>query len=141
MTQEEFLIDTLEYYSVDPTRRCATIDGKCYYSPKNTITTGDGCAIGRHLPDMLKESLDVASHGNPITVYSLFTNVDHSHFLKDVPDILKSLDVEFLFRIQVLHDYNSNWHTEGLTNTGKEELRRTIIEFNLDENKFQKYIN
>lgn len=141
MTQEEFLLDTLEYYSLDTSRRCTNKDGRCYYSPKNAVTTGNGCAIGRHLPDALKEALDAASDGDGITVEALFTDGDYPHLHQGVPDLLKNLPVDFLYKVQRFHDGNQNWNSSGLTDDGKRWVKATILFLHMDENKFQKYLH
>lgn len=63
MTKLEFLEDTVKYYSENTNRRCVNnVIVGCYYSPENAgkIGISDGCAIGRHLKDSLKEKLDEA---------------------------------------------------------------------------------
>ena len=47
MTREEFLLDMLEYYTVNSTRRCIDTAGCCSYSAISKYT--EGCAIGRLL--------------------------------------------------------------------------------------------
>lgn len=141
MTQEEFLLDTLEYYTTDTSRRCVNTEGKCYYSPKNASTTGNGCAIGRHVPDQLKENMDMASNDKPVTVHSLFTDGQFSHLFDEFPAELKALGEPFLFRIQSLHDDPDDWSKAGLTDEGKISLHNIIVAFDMDENKFAKYIN
>src|SRR4051812_25883876 len=61
MTQKEFLLDTLEYYTTDVNRRCVSTHDACFYSAINAGKEGisDGCAIGRHLPsEEVKLQLD-----------------------------------------------------------------------------------
>lgn len=141
MTKEEFLLDTLEYYSSDLSRRCVSEDGKCYYSPKSTVTTGNGCAIGRHLPDQLKESMDVASNGNPVTIHSLFTSGEYCNLFDEFPQELKTLGEPFLMYTQWLHDDPIYWSKDGLTDAGRTELNRMIFAYDLNPDKFKKYIN
>lgn len=142
MTQEEFLLNTLEYYCADTSRRCISKDGGCLYSPKEAITTGNGCAIGRHLADNLKENLDTASvHGTPIRINQLFDEYRLEELLAQFPKELKDLKVDFLSSVQSFHDNFDYWCYSGLTEEGKTRLENMIARFNLNKEKFQKYLN
>lgn len=140
MTQEEFLLDTLEYYSADTSRRCLG-HGRCYYSPKGLATTGNGCAIGRWLPESLKESMDTAYDGNSLPVRLLFDSKEYSNFLSAFPDMLKLLSPVFLSAVQRLHDSDDNWSENGISDEGKKSAANLVKMFELDASKFHKYIN
>ena len=103
MTKEEFLIDTLEYYTTDTSRRCIQPNGNCYYNPKNAKgTKGEGCAIGRHLPEDLKQKLDTASElDGCISVNMLFGEKRFAKLLSEVPLPIKALGKDFLCQIQI----------------------------------------
>ena len=111
MTRLEFLEDTVKWYSENPDRRCFNHDGKCLYSPKNALnnTESTGCAIGIHLSPELASYLD--EH---------YTNSGVERVFEDLPDNLKELGVAFLSNIQYLHDIDSFWTKESLSERGKE---------------------
>lgn len=121
MTKEEFLKDTLDYYSTDPSRRCKK-DDVCAYSPK-TIQhpNSKGCAIGRHLSASLakkldKENLQVNSH---LIFYLL-------------PKKLQLLGQGFLQDVQDIHDIDKYWSESSISNLGKQEVLRIINTHNLN---------
>lgn len=111
MTKLEFLEDTVAYYSEDVNRRCRGAVN-CYYSPKNADKIGisEGCAIGRHLKDSLKEKLDDTEE----------SGVNTTVIFNKLPKKLRQLGQDFLTDIQILHDLQVYWNSKGLTKAGKE---------------------
>lgn len=95
----KFLEETLEYYKTH-TRAIKSRNKEngstiCTYIP----TEGnEGCAIGRHLSDVLKSHLNEAN--NPVSYNSVFDVL---------PDSLKELGQPFLIHVQTLHDTNDYW--------------------------------
>lgn len=134
MTNEQILLDALEYYTVDPVNRRCTDGGACYYSAKtiNKETTSEGCLIGRLLSPELAESID-AKYTKSIDV--IFSNGDF-----ELPDFINAGNAEFLAACQTLHDISSNWSDAGLSNIGKTEVRKIIYNYKLDASKFAKFL-
>lgn len=126
MTKEEFLLDTLEYYTADTTRRAVSETGFC------RLKTIDGrkCALGRFIPD---EIYDEAFE--KFTVGDLIEG-------RILNDEIIDLDKQFLIKVQGLHDLYGNWYTEkGITELGKYKLDEIIEGFHLDKSQFEKYLN
>lgn len=132
MTQTEFLLDTLQYYCEDTSRRCEK-DGRCKYHPSSiNHSNSEGCAIGRHLPEELALKCD--SDG-AIGVDIIFN---------ELPDNLRLLGRSFLDDIQCLHDVEIYWNTssgKGLLEAGQHRLKTIILNYALDETLFTEYLN
>lgn len=131
MTREEFLLDTLEYYSQDPSRRCFHTETRiCYYSPVNADNpNSEGCAIGRWLSPDLQLKLDNES----------YPGINTDDVFEQLPDNLQQLGQSFLSSVQSLHDGNS-WCQGGVINSNIYNLKRIIQNYELDYKKFEKYI-
>ena len=114
----EVLKETIQYYSQDPQgRRCVNGKGGCYYSPKTVgkEATSEGCAVGRLLPPELQEKLDRDYSGAGVSYDELF---------KTLPQEIQDLGQTFLLKLQMLHDLEENWNSEGLTETGEEYVKQ-----------------
>ena len=139
MTPEEFLKDTIDYYSTDINRRCVSSKGgSCVYSPKNAGKVGvsEGCAIGRHLTDETKELFDKYKGENigcP-DILDIFKSDEMRHHL---PIWMQKMDKYFLNRVQSLHDRTSSWDGKnGLSTTGKMRVNSIIENYKL---KMERY--
>ena len=120
MTREEFLIDTIQYYSANPLeRRCVDDYMLCTYTPNKPTT--QGCAIGRF---MTPEQQSLA---DKIIFLNEFFNNDNI-----MPAILKPLGLTFLHNVQRLHDKYEYWNNYGLTESGIREVNKIITTDNLD---------
>jgi hypothetical protein len=130
MTQTEFLLDMLKYYSEDTSRRCISDTNLCRYHP-STINhpTSEGCAIGRHLSKELAIELDQEVETDVMSVF---------HRL---PSELQTLGNTFLQDVQDLHDCVRYWFEEGLRDYGKEKLKRIIKRYELQEDLFTAYLS
>ena len=138
MTKEEFLLDMLDYYTVDPEgRRCSNSETGCYYSPE-TIgkTASEGCAIGRKLDREFANRLDEEYHEGVSISNQLLK--DHPNF----PEYMYKFDMNFLCMCQELHDMKYNWdfNFTGLSTVGKNLVKVIIQKFDLDKSKFEKYL-
>lgn len=135
MTQQEFLIDTLQYYLHDTTRRCVSKENnKCFYSPINANNkNSDGCAIGRHLNDDVQKNFD-------LLIGSSITHVLKKPDLKSkLPEFMQLFEPKFLTNIQAFHDDNKIWEINKLSEYGKFKLNEIIDDFNFDKSLFEKY--
>lgn len=96
MTNEELLQDTINYYWGHPERQCKSDKGTCSYSPitANKEATSEGCAIGRLLPEELKDKFDKEFSGS---------SIDEMMF-ELLPEELKHHEFDFLEGLQRLHD-------------------------------------
>lgn len=119
MTQEEFLLSTIEYYSADTNRRNKTPYVCCYFPLK---PNSEGCAIGRWLKPELAKELD--SMG--------YTAVKRQEVFNRLPIKLKKLTSSFLQDIQELHDYDSYWEESGLSKEGIEKVNQIIKNYKLN---------
>lgn len=127
-----FLLDTLEYYTTDPKRRCV-VNGKCRYSPVTLGMEGqsEGCAYGRKMTP--ENALKADSASNYITTILRF----NPEFL---PNWMQKVDDNIHRYIQKLHDYDDNWDKNGLTDKGKNELLSIIQMSELPKEPFKKYL-
>lgn len=124
MTREQFLLDTIKYYSKDTSRRCVS-EGKCTYSPKTLNKNSEGCAIGRWLDEDLKLELDVNAD-----------SVQCDEVFQRLPDWMKSLGKSFLNSVQVLHDEDDNWDS-GLSKEGEYKVNLIIDTYDLNIPKYE----
>lgn len=129
MTKEEFLLDTVEYYSRDTNRRCIKYNG-CYYSPSTAKKEGisEGCAIGRHLSPELQRKLDSFEN----------SGVEHDHIFQLLPSFLQKLDQEFLVDIQWFHDADKFWNSKESI---KNQMINIVDKHNLNIEMFKEYVN
>lgn len=109
------LNDTVEYYSENTKRRCQGEAGGCFYNPASVGLEhiSDGCAIGRWMTPVQKQSAD-AWLGGTVGVSELPPEL--------MPEKLKKYSIKFLSAIQNLHDSNLNWDERGLTRYGEREV-------------------
>lgn len=139
MTRQEFLLDTVKYYSEDTNRRCVMhVDGLpyCYYSPKyaQKVDISEGCGIGRKLSPEAQEAYD--SKGGPIG--QLFCSNSHKRM---APQWMQEMSVDFLIRLQSFHDSDPYWNkNEGLSEEGKLSLNYILYEYGLDKEVFLPYL-
>ena len=122
--REEFLTDTLQYYTTDPKRRCIDVArGQCFYSPENAGKVGisEGCAIGRHITNSLALILDG----------SMTTAVSSEVVFEQLPLKLRKLQKFFLSDVQSLHDRKENWSKNGLTRAGKRNVKTICKNYGL----------
>lgn len=128
MTKEEFLLDTVKYYSRDTNRRCKK--DRCYYSPNSADKEGisEGCAIGRHLSPELQRKLDSLED----------SGVAYEHIFQLLPSSLQELGQEFLADVQCFHDADRFWNS-------KEDIKNQMINIvdkhNLNIEMFKEYVN
>lgn len=104
--RKEFLDDTLKYYVKDPSRRAIVIADKkirCMYK----TTDGRKCAIGRHIAE---DKYDSTIEGLGIVCVKMASII---------PKQIKNLGTPFLLKIQLLHDCDDNWNSQGLSDHGK----------------------
>lgn len=129
-----FLTDTIRYYSDDVNRRCTTGSGQCYYNPAsvNKQEISEGCAIGRHLPQSLKEKLD-KWYGSEGAIEDVYEDDEETGIKpEEFPESLIDLGLKFLTDIQCLHDYENHWQKSGLTEAGKEYVDKIKDKYNLN---------
>jgi hypothetical protein len=133
--REAFLLDTLDYYTVDPiVRRCVPNEiGRCRYTPEalgKTLEQSEGCAIGRKIPRELAIEFDAKN----------YSGVFEGKVFCLLPEELQTLGRDFLTSIQQLHDDEFYWTPKSLSRFGVMKLRDIIDYYKLEANKFQKYL-
>lgn len=126
-TKEEFLVDMLDYYTVDPINRRA-FDRELEYCVYYPIEQSEGCAIGRCLP----KELTMKMQG---TIDYIIDNE-----LCNLPEWMTNLGADFLQKVQELHDRKHNWKETGLSKKGIKNLRTIIKKFGLNPELFTKYL-
>lgn len=129
--REEFLLESLDFYSKDPGNLRASDKGSgCTYTP--TCKPGNkGCMIGRHLSTEQQKEAD----DNSVGATSWGTVVE---ILGDIPEKLIYLETSFLVKCQILHDNTFNWSSSGLSHEGKQMVSYIIETFKLRKSKFPK---
>jgi hypothetical protein len=143
-TLSEKLAENLSYYVENTNRRCYTLkkngDKACFYSGKTANKKTQGCFVGRLLKPNDRLKADE------------FFGTDN-HFSSDVLGLIKACDSigiklpeiiteneNLMSYFQSLHDSNSNWDENGLSNTGKHNLEEIIKRFELDKKPFKKFL-
>ena len=128
MTEEEFLIDTIQYYHNNPTHRCTNNIGGCWYSTENiyqpnveNINGGSGCAIGRVCTPENRLALDSTEGDGDTDIISIISGAQSL-----LPDWMTIMSPSFLGKIQGLHDSNSYWNSRGITEAGKEYVKQVF---------------
>jgi hypothetical protein len=137
MSNTELLLDALEYYTVDPVgRRCVDEDNECRYSPVSLgrQETSEGCAIGRLLNSDVAKRID--DRYGSVGIDTLIKKQE-----KELPDFMNVTNFKFLSKCQNLHDINYYWTKTGLSDIGKNRVSAIIEEYNLDKDKFEKFLN
>lgn len=119
--KHNLLNETIQYYSADPlNRRCVSGNsgGGCKYSGKTVnLPLSDGCAIGRLLSPELR--LDFDSRGT-VSVGTIFS---------ELPENIQAYGLPFLKQLQVLHDSDYFWNSNGLSISGLDkaaQIRNSI---------------
>lgn len=98
-------------------------DGKyrCVYTPTET---SPGCAIGRHLDRdcvIIRENL-IGSIGTFLQSYN-------AYLVNSTPLWMREMGSEFLQSCQTLHDEESFWDENGLSEAGKVRFNQILEEF------------
>lgn len=124
MTMEQFLLDTILYFSVNPKeRRCTKPDSTiCSYQPHTDKT--QGCAIGRFIDTDTQKEWDKCGYG-------IVTIIRDPYLNEKAPAWMKKFDSDFLYECQKLHDNEKNWDSGGLTDMGKRQVNYIVNRFNL----------
>lgn len=110
--QLEFLEDTIKHYNSNNRGKVPGNDIMCQYSAIDGVS--EGCAIGRHCSKELCARLDSTEFMDKSGV----NNIDLFDLL---PDNLRELGHCFLYNVQILHDRNENWNSNGLSGKGLAE--------------------
>jgi len=108
-TKIEIIEETVDFYCEDPSRRASVNDICVYLDP----SSGNKCAVGRCFDTKHKEYADLSRSGEAAD------DID----LEDVLlDEYKGHDKNFWRNLQTLHDPNSNWTPNGLSDDGMTDL-------------------
>ncbi len=113
-TKEDYIMlleETVKFYSEDTTRRSMDSTGDCkYFGPD-----GKKCAVGRWI-DPNKYNSDFEGHTIKSSVMDALVEEKRGY--------------SFLFwnRLQILHDAEENWDENGLTEVGKENLKKIYLQ-------------
>lgn len=119
--RRDFLNDTKNHYNSK--NRSANDYGNCKYYPPE-YSNSEGCAIGRKIKDKtLCLRLDEPRKCGTGAIYS-------GIFIQ-LPKSLRVLGRMFLAKCQDLHDTESNWDDQGLSEEGKQCVRFIRKDFKL----------
>ena len=116
LTAVEIILETVEYYSVNPIERRSIKGNMCLYEGPN----GQKCAYSRcwkegvYKPEF--ENFDAYAIGNPDLV---------------VEEKYKGQSNEFWICLQRLHDGDQFWDKKGLTKIGEDFVNRLIKRFSI----------
>lgn len=112
-------MEVVSFFSEDPDRyRCRKF-GICRYYPQHENQMG--CAIGIY---MTNENAKIADQiPDSSIIIALKTNPEL------FPTWFQELDPMFLHKMQQLHDTNSYWNSQGLTETGKAYYQQILKEY------------
>lgn len=113
MNKLQIIEETVKYYSEDVSRRAIKPGGRCEY------LTSDGkmCAVGRC---MINPGTNRDDDIGFIPSYSII-EVDQDKILKKE---YRGHENEFWFDLQKLHDANSNWIDNGLSDAGQRYVEK-----------------
>jgi hypothetical protein len=115
--------DMVAYYEVNPDARRAKMGDECAYL---VVETGSKCAIGRMLNEddlkMLKED-HMLFDTTIFDIYEILTT-----------ERIKALPLSFLAQLQEVHDNDTFWNAEGLTNIGRTAIN--TIKIDVDEGMY-----
>ena len=126
MTEQEYLEDTVKYYSKDPNKlRCEYV-GSCTYSSGEKGVVG--CAIGRKLTKKNREYFD-RQYMNGIAIEDIL-NLDSDKKL--LPVWMRNMKDTFLIGLQTLHDAEDCWDDKGLSKSGKQYVKSRFSHLNLE---------
>lgn len=137
MSKEEFLLDMLEYYAVDPEGRRCRGEGMCFYSPETANKpTSEGCAVGRKLDRSVANAID-KKYPCGLGIRDIM-----DERFEGIPDYMYDLGYKFIGDCQNLHDVSENWDFTkmSLSLIGQIEVETLIKDYNLDKSKFEKYL-
>jgi hypothetical protein len=122
-TMKIMLDDVVEHFSKDPKGLRCTIGEGCFYHPMEEKPNSIGCAIGMYLPNKLCKKLDGR---NQTTIVEIIKDKELKSLL---PKWMQEVDLRFLSGLQILHDIHTYWTDKGLSELGKEEVRRLKTEY------------
>jgi hypothetical protein len=126
------LAENLAYFVNDPKKRCA-VGGECKYSGVTLNLKTKGCFVGSLLAP--KDRL-LADAGGLSTSYELITNGPKLGI--KLPKIV-SENQQLMKKFQMLHDDDNYWRKTGLSDEGKDELKRIIALHDLEKKYFDKF--
>jgi len=136
--REDFLLETIEFYSKDPVNLRARNGANCSYSPMDK-PGNKGCAIGRHLSPYHQKLADSKDNSTWSQVIKGLPYEESLPLINKVPKKLAFLGDDFLFSIQRLHDENLNWNSEGLSQLGLCKVEQMVEHHDLRKTVFIKY--
>lgn len=132
MTKEQILIEGLKTYLEDPSRR-SLVNEDCAFNGSN----GTHCFVGQFMPDELKELGESMAH-NDSDVHGLLSYYEDE--LLNHP-VINEENSEFLSYCQSLHDADSFWTEDSISEEGVEYLEKIIDKFELNREQIFSQLN
>lgn len=122
-TLERKLIEGINYYVNNPSRRCISTSGQCYYSGKTAGVKSKGCFIGRFLSPKDRIKAD-----NGLTCDTAVRNlIKYSNKLDiKIPNWILTAPIMLLAKFQNWHDRKDNWSDNALTDLGNDRLHEIL---------------
>lgn len=128
MELEDKILEALNFYVNDPSKRC-TNGFFCKYSGKSLGIDTPGCIVGYFLPEETRKNWDKKQGFN----ISCWTCIDE--ILPPPAFIQENL---YLFsKLQIFHDDHNYWSENSLNKKGKIMLEKIIEEFKFNKTKFE----
>lgn len=136
MTLEDFILDFLNYYTNDCTRRVIGVHNHLHKREhiyrKSPNSQGD--PVGRHLSDDLAEEIDTI-------IGAGFVDDFPEEVYNRLPSWMQELDLKVITQIQSIHDDDSYWDgNKGLSELGKKVISDLLNKNNIDHSRFKKYL-
>ena len=129
MTEQEYLEDTIRYYSKDPDKlRCVT-EGVCHYNSAEPGVVG--CAIGRKMKKADRGRLD-AVDPNGVGIETVIKYIQDEEIPKSIlPAWMRKMKLVFLCDLQRLHDKSEFWDSDGLSRVGFDHVKFKFSNYDL----------
>ena len=115
-TQQELLQWVANYYTTE--NRATDKNLSCKYF----IEDGRRCAIGMQVNKPLAAKIEQQCTGKA---------AGHENVFDLLPKRMKNMGRAFLCQIQSLHDFNTNWGKNGITEIGEQEVESIIETYKL----------
>ena len=129
---------TIEYYNKDTTRRCINEHGGCRYNGASAGKMNTkGCAVGMNLPLATRKYLDENRNKHSSDITHIVLN--RSMYKVNIPNFIVD-HVDLWQSVQCLHDDNTSWSKEGLSDKGRKDVERIIREHNLEPSYFSELL-
>lgn len=122
--QFNMLQDVISTFSPDPKEyRSICNKNSCLYNPPKNKPLSPGCVIGQYMD--IETASKLEGHG-------LIQCILNSKLKELLPEWMQEMSIDFLQRIQNLHDYNRFWNENlGLSEKGIDYVKEICNDYSL----------